>query len=361
MGRHGFPNLARISIYQDFDRFLARISIFQAWSRVEQPRAAGAPPDGAASSLPLSSSPAQRELPLSSLLPPSIEQPRAAGAPPNAASSLPLSSSPAQRELPQTQHPPSLYRAAPRSGSSPKRSILPPPSQQLRAARQRKIPMKQPLPLIEQPRAAEAPQNAASSLPHPSSSVQRKIPIKASSLFLPLIEQPRAAGAPPKAASSLPHPSSSAQRELPQKQHPPCPNRRAPRRGSSPPKQRSPSPFPAAPPIKQPLPSFNRADYHARSTRVSESIENGYRKSAADDAGVCLAALSRCVISLSRCVTIPLRLQPVCQRGHASTGTGRPVFVRQGSSPQVAWEGRQRSSKLYPKVQIGTVEVNMGG
>ena len=50
----------------------------------------------------------------------------------------------------------------------------------------------------------------------------------------------------------------------------------------------------------------------------------------------------------------------MCQRGHTSTGTGRPVFVRQGSSPQVAREGRQRSSKLYPKVQIGT-EVIMGG
>ena len=109
---------------------------------------------------------------------------------------------------------------------------------------------------------------------------------------------------------------------------------------------------------------YIRVPRQPRSTLGSESIESAYRKPEIYDAGVCLAALSRCVISLSRCVTIPLRLQPVCQRGHTSTGTGRPVFVRQGTVAhhivQVAREGRQRSSKLYPKVQIGT-EVIMGG
>ena len=71
--------------------------------------------------------------------------------------------------------------------------------------------------------------------------------------------------------------------------------------------------------------------------------------------------VSLCYLVVALRYTIPLRLQPVCQRGHTSTGTGRSVFVRQGSSPQVAREGRQRSSsKLYPKVQIGT-EVIMGG
>ena len=63
------------------------------------------------------------------LLSPSTEQPRAAGAPPERASSLPLSSSPVQRELPQKGPPPSFYRAAPRSGSSLRKimaSSLPP-------------------------------------------------------------------------------------------------------------------------------------------------------------------------------------------------------------------------------------------
>ena len=51
------------------------------------------------------SSPAQRQLPPKSLLPPSIEQPRAAAAPPETGSSLPQSGSPAQRELPPKQPP----------------------------------------------------------------------------------------------------------------------------------------------------------------------------------------------------------------------------------------------------------------
>ena len=193
----------------------------------EQPRrAAGArPPEASASSLSQSSSsPAQRELPQKqpllsvhgaarpprsgssprsiSLLPLSIEQqPCAAGAPPEAASSLSQSSSPAQRELPpeaasslrllsssahrelpQKELPPSLYQlygAAPHSGSSPRSSLLPLWS----SPAQRELPQKQPLlslyRLIEQPRAAGAPPEAASSLSQSSSSpAQRELPQK---------------------------------------------------------------------------------------------------------------------------------------------------------------------------------------
>ena len=184
---------------------------------IEQPRAAGAPPE-AASSLSQSSSPAQRELPQkqpppslnraaprsgssprSSLLPLSIEQPRAAGAPPEAASSLRLWSSPAQRELPQKQPPPSLYGAAPRSGSSPKSSLFSPSIDLSSSPAQRELPqMKPPSPSLN---GAAAPRSGSS---------------PRSSLFSPSIEQPRAAGAPPEAASSLPLWSSPAQRELPQ-------------------------------------------------------------------------------------------------------------------------------------------------
>ena len=67
-----------------------------------------------------------------SLLLPSIGQSGAAGAPRERASFLPLTGSPAQRELPQKGPPPSLYRAAPRSGSSPQKG--PPPSLFYRAA-----------------------------------------------------------------------------------------------------------------------------------------------------------------------------------------------------------------------------------
>ena len=172
-------------------------SIFS--SSIEQPRAAGAPPE-AASSLPLSSSPAQRELPQkqyllflyraaprsgsssrSSIFSSSIEQPRAAGAPPEAASSFPLSSSPAQRELPQKQPPPSLNYAVMCGRSPPRCSLLPPP--------------------IMQPRAVERPSR--------------------DSLVSPYIQQPRAARALLETASSLSPSSSPAQRELPQKQPPP--------------------------------------------------------------------------------------------------------------------------------------------
>ena len=101
----------------------------------QQPRAAGAPPE-AASSLPLWSSPAQRELPqkqpLLSLYR-LIEQPRAAGAPPDEDSSLSQSSSsPAQRELPQPLLP--LYRAAPRMHKASRNSLLPLSIEQPRAA-----------------------------------------------------------------------------------------------------------------------------------------------------------------------------------------------------------------------------------
>ena len=85
---------------------------------IGQARAAGAPPK-AASSLSLSSSPAQRELPpnAAGLLPLSIEQPRAAGAPSPQSSLLTLSI-----EQPRAARAP------------PKRSLLPPCSDLLLAA-----------------------------------------------------------------------------------------------------------------------------------------------------------------------------------------------------------------------------------
>ena len=64
--------------------------------------------------------------PVCCLLPPPIKQPRTAGGPPFAASSLPPSSSPAQRELPRLLPPPSPHQAAPRSGSSPIICLVPP-------------------------------------------------------------------------------------------------------------------------------------------------------------------------------------------------------------------------------------------
>ena len=91
--------------------------------------------------------------PRSSLIPPSIKQPRAAAAPPERASSLPLSSSPEQQQLPQQLPQKPLLRsfnqAAPRSGSSPRKSLLPSS--------------------IKQPSAHAAPQERASSLPLSSS------------------------------------------------------------------------------------------------------------------------------------------------------------------------------------------------
>ena len=69
-----------------------------------------------------------------------------------AASSLPPLSSPAQWELFQKQPPPSLNQAAPHSESFPRCRLLPPS--------------------IEQPRAAGAPPEVASSLPESSSPAQ---------------------------------------------------------------------------------------------------------------------------------------------------------------------------------------------
>ena len=176
------------------------------------------------------SNPCTRRPPRNNIFPPpSNEQPRAAGASQERASSLHPSSSPAQRELPQIEHHLSLHRAAPRSGSFPKLSII--------------------SPSIEQPRAPGASLERASSL-HPSSSpAQRELPHKEHhpsihraaprsgsfprrSIILPSIGQPRAAGASSERASSL-HPSSSpAQRELPHKEHHPSIHRAAPRSGS---------------------------------------------------------------------------------------------------------------------------------
>ena len=129
------------------------------------PRIAGAPPERI-SSLLLPSSPAQRE------------------APPERASSFPLTGSPAQREIPKNEPAPSLYRAAPRSGSSLRKSLL--------------------LSSYGKPRAAGDPSNsrASSALPLSSSPAQRELPHT-------------------ERASSLLLPSSPAQRELPQKWPPP--------------------------------------------------------------------------------------------------------------------------------------------
>ena len=192
-----------------------------------QPRAAGAPPE-TGSSLP--AAPRSGSFPRKSLLPPSIEQPRAARAPPK-------------------QPPPSFNRAAPRSGSSPRKSLLPP--------------------LIEQPRAAGAPQETGSSLLQSSSPAQRELPQKQvppcspaqrqprpqkenspslnraaprsgsnpkEAFSLPSVKQPRAAEAPPIAASSsLLRSSSPAQQELPHLQPRPSPHchQAAPRSGRS--------------------------------------------------------------------------------------------------------------------------------
>ena len=271
---------------------------------IEQPRAAGAPPELRSSVLApslQSSSPAQRgSSPRSSLFSPSMEQPRAAGAPPEAATSLrPRSSpaaqrelpqkhqpppslnraaagSPAQRELPQKQPPLSLYQAAPRSGSSPRSSHFSPSMEQPRRAAgappeasasslsqsssspaQRELPQKQPPPSLNR----AAPRSGSSPQKQPLLSVYGAAPRRGSSprsSFLPpsisSMEQPRAAGAPPEAASSLygaaPRSGSSpksslfspsidlssspSQRELPQKQPPPSLNRAATRSGSSP-------------------------------------------------------------------------------------------------------------------------------
>ena len=129
---------------------------------------------------------------------PPIEQPRAEGASPeSSASSLPQSSSPAQRERPQNhQPPPSLNRAAPRRGSFPRIMSLLPPS------------------IEHQPRAERAPPESSdySSLPQSGSPAQRESGVPRNTIFFQPIEQPRAAGAPPESASSLPQWSCPAQR-----------------------------------------------------------------------------------------------------------------------------------------------------
>ena len=80
---------------------------------------------------------------------------------PQKATSLSLSSSPAQRELPPKQPPPSLYRAAPRSGSSPQISLLPLASLSSSPA-QRKLPPKQSPPSLYRaaPRSGRSPQSS---------------------------------------------------------------------------------------------------------------------------------------------------------------------------------------------------------
>ena len=158
----------------------------------------------------------------SPLLHPPIKQPRAAAAPPEAASSVPQLSSPAQRELPQKEPTPSLNRAAPRSGSSPR-----------------------------------------------------------SSLFRPSIKQPRAAGAPPERAYSVPQSGSPAQRQLPQKQPPtPSPNQAAPRSGSSPrssllrPSIKQPRAAGASPERASPVPQSSSPYSVPQSTSCSRRLVN---------------------------------------------------------------------------------------
>ena len=95
-------------------------------------------PHKAASSLPQSSSPAQWEYPTEAGSSFSNQAAPHSGSSTKAASSLPLSSGPAQRELPRSQKQPllSLYQADPRSGSSLpnyQSSILYPSIQQPRA------------------------------------------------------------------------------------------------------------------------------------------------------------------------------------------------------------------------------------
>ena len=140
-----------------------------------------------------------------------------AGAPPDAASSLPQSSSPAQRELLQKQPRLSLYRAAPRSGSSLRKSLLP------AAPRSGNFPRKSLLPpSIKQPRAARAPPKQ-----HPPS-FNRAAPRSGSSLrkshLPPLIEQPHAAasGSSPRIRLLPPSIEQPRAAAAPQKQVPPC-------------------------------------------------------------------------------------------------------------------------------------------
>ena len=240
------------------------------------PRSAGAPPEAASSLRPWSSPAAQRELPQkhqpppslnraaalrsgssprSSHFSPSMEQPRrAAGAPPEAsASSLSQSSSsPAQRELPQKQPHPSLNRAAaPRSGSSPQKQPL--LSVYGAAPRRGSSPRRSFLPpsisSMEQPLAAGAPPEAASSLygAAPCSGSSPK-----SSLFSPSIDLS----------------SSPAQRELPQKQPPPSLNRAAALRSGS-----SPRSSLFSPSIEQPREFTKRAETASSLSQLSSPAQ----------------------------------------------------------------------------------------
>ena len=107
----------------------------------EQPRAAGAPPERVSYSLPQSSSPAQREIPIrKSLLLPSNGQPRGAGALLERMSSslryLNRAAPRSGRSPRKTERAPSfpLYRAAPCSGSTPRKGLLPTSIEQPHAA-----------------------------------------------------------------------------------------------------------------------------------------------------------------------------------------------------------------------------------
>ena len=127
--------------------------------------------------LPILSSPAQREQPKRSLLPPFCQAAPRSGSSPNCCllmtSSLLRSSSPAQRELPHLQPRPSPHQAAPRSGRSHINRFLP------AAPRSGSCPRKSILPpSIEQPRASGAPPERASLLPILSSPAQRELPPK---------------------------------------------------------------------------------------------------------------------------------------------------------------------------------------
>ena len=130
-----------------------------------------------------------RSSPRKGLLPTSIEQPRAAG-------------DPYKKEPP-----PSLERAVPRSGSSRPRNslILAPSNGQPRAAGA----------LLETV-ASSLPQSSIRAAPRNGSS-PRKTERAPPSLYT---EQPRAAGAPLGSVSSLPQSSSPAQREIPNKEPP---------------------------------------------------------------------------------------------------------------------------------------------
>ena len=208
---------------------------------------------------------------------------------PTDAHPLPLSCSPAQQEIPQKEphHHPSLYRAAPCSGSSPCKSLLISSNRQPRAVAGAPAPVRASfLPLPSSPAQREIPRkNSRKSLipPPPSSPpVQpaRELPKKESPPYLnraaprsgrslrhsllPSNGQPHhAAGAPPERASFRPALTGSAprQRELSQKEPPPSLDREQPRAAGGPPERvsslpQSSSPAQREPPQKEPLPSL---------------------------------------------------------------------------------------------------------